>query len=164
MERTEGPTALALSRQNIAVFSKADPDWKSTIRTGAYVAKQCEGLPDAVLIATGSEVGLALEAAALLAASSDEKTRGKKIRVVSMISKELFESQPAAIRDAIVPPCTQVFICEAGVRFGWEGWAKVENILSIDRFGASGPAAKVAEHLGMTAPALARLLSTSFGL
>jgi transketolase len=159
MERTEGPTAFALSRQNIEVFPKADPDWKNTIRTGAYIAKQCEGAPDAVLIATGSEVGLALEALALLAASSDEKARGKKIRVVSMLSKELFESQPAAIRDAIVPPGTQVFVCEAGVRFGWEGWAKTENILSIECFGESGPAAKVAEHLGMTAPALAGKVS-----
>jgi transketolase len=159
MERTEGPTALALSRQNITVFPKSDPDWKSTIRTGAYVAKQCEGVPDAVIIATGSEVGLALEAA--VAASSDEKSQGKRIRVVSMISKELFESQPAAIRDAIVPPSAQVFVCEAGVRFGWERWAKTENILSIDRFGESGPAAKVAEHLGMTSLALSEQLQMS---
>jgi transketolase len=145
MEYTEGPTVLALSRQNLTVFPKADPDWKNTVRTGAYIVKQVEGEPDAVIIATGSEVELALKAA--------EKT-DKKIRVVSMISKELFESQPAQIRETIVPPGTRVIVCEAGVRNGWERWAKPEDILSIDRFGESGPAAKVAEHLGMTVNAL----------
>jgi transketolase len=151
LERTEGPTALALSRQNLAVFPKADPDWKNTIRTGAYIAKQAEGNLDAVIIATGSEVGLALEAV--------EKIGGKKIRVVSMLSKELFENQSAAIRDAIVPPGTRVIVCEAGVRSGWERWAKPEDILSIERFGESGPAAKAAEHLGFTAEALVKIIN-----
>jgi len=150
MEYAKGPSALALSRQNLAVFPKADPDWKNTIRTGAYIVKQAEGgNPDAVIIATGSEVSLALEAAS----KSD-----KKIRVVSMICKELFESQPAAIRDAIVPPGTRAIVCEAGVRNGWERWAKPEDILSIDRFGESGPAVKAAEHLGMTADALVKII------
>jgi transketolase len=150
MEHTKGPSALALSRQNLAVFPKADPDWKNTIRTGAYIVKQAEGgNPDAVIIATGSEVNLALEAAA---------KAGKKITVVSMICKELFESQPAAIRDAIIPPGVRAIVCEAGVRSGWERWAKPEDILSIDRFGESGPAAKAAEHLGMTADALVKII------
>jgi transketolase len=151
MEHTGGPTALALSRQNLTVFPKADPDWKHTIRTGAYIVKQAEGKADALIIATGSEVGLALEAV--------EKAAGKKLCVVSMISKELFEAQPAAIRDAIVPPGTRVIVCEAGVRSGWERWAKPEDILSIDRFGESGPAAKAAEHLGFTAEALVRIIN-----
>jgi len=151
MEHTECPVVLALSRQNITVYPKADPDWKNTIRTGAYIVKQTEGIPDAVIIGTGSEVSVALSAA--------EKITGKKIRVVSMISKELFESQPAAIRNAIVPPDTRVFVCEAGVRSGWERWAKPEDILSIERFGESGPAAKAAEHLGMTVDALTKIIS-----
>jgi transketolase len=155
LERTEGPTALALSRQNLTVFPKADPDWKHTIRTGAYIVKQAEGNPDAVIIATGSEVGLALEAAAKAAA----KAAGKKLRVVSMISKELFEAQPAAIRDAVIPPGTRVIVCEAGVHCGWERWAKPEDILSIDRFGESGPAARAVEHLGFTADALVKIIA-----
>jgi len=150
MELTETPTAIALSRQNVAVFEKADPNWRDTIRPGAYVVKQVTGTPDAVVIATGSEVGLALEAAA--------KAGSGKLRVVSMVSRELFESQPAAIRDAIVPPGTRVVVCEAGVRSGWERWAKPEDILSIERFGESGPAPKVAEHLGMTVDALLRII------
>jgi transketolase len=76
-----------------------------------------------------------------------------------MISRELFESQPAAIQDAIVPPGTRVIVCEAGVKNGWERWAKPEDILSIDRFGVSGPAAKAGEYLGMTASALAGIIN-----
>jgi transketolase len=155
MEHTEGPTVLALSRQNITVFPKADPDWKNTIRTGAYIVKQpsnegADGNPDLVIIATGSEVNIALEAA---------QKSDKKIRVVSMIGKELFESQPAAIRDAIVPVGVRTIVCEAGVRFGWERWAKPEDIHSIDRFGVSGPADKAGEYLGMTAAALAAIIN-----
>jgi transketolase len=149
MERQDGPTALALTRQNTVVFPKADPDWKNTIRTGAYIAQKAEN-PDLVLIATGSEVNLALEAAKLAAEKS-----GKKIQVVSMISRELFESQGEALRNAIVPPGVRTVCCEAGVKVGWERWAKPEDIFSIDRFGESGPAAKVAEYLGFTAAALA---------
>jgi transketolase len=152
LERADGPSVLALSRQNLTVFPKADPDWKKTARTGAYIAKQADGgKPDIVIIATGSEVGLALEAV--------EKLPGKKIRVVSMLSRELFESQPTAVRDAVIPPSARVIVCEAGVRSGWERWAKVEDILSIERFGESGPAPKAAEHLGMTADALVKIVS-----
>jgi transketolase len=154
MDRRDGPTALALSRQNIAVFPKEDPEWKNTIRTGAYIVKKAPGgKPDAVIIATGSEVGLALEAAALAAQA------GKKAQVVSMISRELFEAQPRPIQESIVPPGVRVICCEAGVRSGWERWAKPEDILSIDRFGESGPAGKVAEILGLTAGALAALIN-----
>jgi transketolase len=152
MEHTKGPVVLALSRQNITVFPKADPDWRNTIRVGAYIAKQVEGSePDIVIIATGSEVNTALDAAA--------KAADKKIRVVSMISKELFESQPAAIRDAMIPSGARVIVCEAGVKFGWERWAKPEDIHSIDRFGESGPAAKAAEHLGMTTEGLLKIIN-----
>lgn len=150
MARTDGPTALALTRQNVGVFAKADPDWKNTIKTGAYVAKKAAGVPDVVVIATGSEVGLALDAAA--------KVTGKNVQVVSMMSRELFESQPAAVRDAVVPPTARVVVCEAGVRSGWERWADVDDIMSLDRFGESGPAEKVAAHLGFTADALAALI------
>ena len=75
-----------------------------------------------------------------------------------MISRELFESQSEVIRNAIVPPGTRTICCEAGVRSGWERWAKPEDIFSIDRFGESGPAAKVAESMGFTAAALAEII------
>ena len=153
MERKEGPTVLALSRQNTVVFPKEDPEWKNTIRTGAYIVKKAEGFADLVLIATGSELNLALEAVQIVSQNS-----GKKIQVVSMISRELFESQSEVIRHTIVPPGVRVVCCEAGSRSGWERWAKNEDILSIDRFGESGPAASVAQHLGFTAAALAKII------
>ncbi|GHT74105.1 transketolase [Spirochaetia bacterium] len=151
LERRDGPVVLALTRQNVVVYPKEDPDWKNTIRTGAYIAKKA-AKPDVVVIATGSEVALALEAAAL--------AKGKSVQVVSMVSRELFESQPKAVQEAIVPPGVRVVVAEAGVRLGWERWACTEDIFSIDRFGESGPFAKVAESLGFTAAALAKIIET----
>jgi transketolase len=153
MERQSGPTVLALTRQNTTVFPKEDPEWRNTIRTGAYIVRKAEGA-ELVIIATGSDVGMALEAAQQAAAGR----YGKKIQVVSMISRELFESQDEVIRNAIVPPGTRVVCCEAGSRSGWERWAKPEDILSIDRFGESGPAEKVVEHMGFTVAALVKLI------
>jgi transketolase len=152
MDRRDGPTVLALTRQNTTVFPKEDPEWKNTIRTGAYIVKKAPGsTPDTVIIASGSEVGLALETLPL----APEKT----VQVVSMISRELFESQPRPIQESIIPPGVRVICCEAGVKSGWERWAKPEDILSIDRFGESGPAGKVAEALGFTAGALAAIIN-----
>ncbi|MDR0410624.1 MAG: transketolase [Treponema sp.] len=149
MENRDGPTVLALSRQTITVFPKGDPDWKNTIKVGAYIVRK-ENNPDVVIIATGSEVNLALSAATLAEES------GKKVQVVSMICRELFERQPVLIREALVPPSVRVVAAEAGVKSGWEGLA--DAVLSIERFGESGPADKVAEHLGFTVEALAKLI------
>ncbi|MDR2632383.1 MAG: transketolase [Treponema sp.] len=149
LEHQDGPTVLALSRQNLTVFPKEDPDWKNTLRTGAYVVKKGSEAPQLVLIATGSEVTLALEAAG--------QVQGN-IRVVSMISRERFEAQPKAVQEAILPAGVRVICCEAGVKTGWERWAKPEDIFSIDRFGESGPAKEVAHSLGFTSQALAALL------
>ena len=152
MERNDGPTVLALSRQNIEVFSKHDKNWKVNIRKGAYIAAELNPSSkiETVIIASGSEVGLAFEAAT---------ASGKAVRIVSMISRERFESLPENERNSIISPGARVIVCEAGVRQGWERWASPEDILSIDRFGESGPAAKVAEHLGFTKEALVKILS-----
>ncbi|MBP7094609.1 MAG: transketolase [Spirochaetia bacterium] len=152
MERIDGPTVLALSRQNLSVLSKADPDWRNTARCGAYVVRRAEGEPDLVVVATGSEVALALAAA--------DKVAGKKVSVVSMLSRELFLSQPAPVRDAIVPPGARVVAVEAGASQGWERIATSHaDVFAIDRFGESGPGDDVARHLGFTVDALAALLS-----
>ncbi|MDR0597016.1 MAG: transketolase [Treponema sp.] len=154
LENSTGPTVLALSRQNITMFDKGDPDWRNTIRTGAYIVKkEAAAAPDVLIIATGSEVGMALEAAKLA------EQGGKRVRVVSMISRELFEAQPAPVRDALIPPGTRLICCEAGVKSGWERWAKPEDILSVDRFGVSGPAGKAAEALGFTVQALLGIIN-----
>jgi transketolase len=153
LERQDGPAVLALSRQNLTVFPKDDPDWRQTIRTGAYIVKTGDPLGnlDVVVIATGSEVGLALEAAAQVGT--------KKVRVISMVSRELFETQSQTLQDTLIPPGVRVIAVEAGIRLGWERWAKPGDILSVDRFGESGPAGKVAEHLGFTAAALTALIA-----
>jgi transketolase len=155
LARTDGPVCLALTRQNLTVFPKDDPDWKHTVECGAYVAKKGADKPDVTILATGSEVSMALAAAALVPQ--------KKVRVVSVISKELFDSQPAVIRDTIVGGAkgsVRVITAEAGVRVGWEGWtASSDDCFSIDRFGESGPANKVAAHFGFTAEKLAELIA-----
>jgi transketolase len=150
MERTDGPTVLALTRQNLPVFEKADPEWPMSMALGAYVVKNSEAAPDTVVVATGSEVSMALSAVEKLGGAS----ACTGVRVVSMPSRELFLAQPKPIRDAILPPGSRVVAVEAGVAQGWEAVAKSEDILSIDRFGESGPGDDVAKHLGFTVDAL----------
>ncbi|HET7839076.1 MAG TPA: transketolase, partial [Rectinemataceae bacterium] len=155
MERREGPTVIALSRQNLPVVEKDDPEWPYTMGLGAYVVRNTAEKPATVVVATGSELSLALEA--------HERLGGKAgctdVRIVSMPSRELFLSQPKPVRDAIIPPGVRVVAVEAGAAMGWEALAKREDIFSIDRFGESGPANDVAKHLGFTAENLAKLIS-----
>jgi transketolase len=147
VERTDGPSVLALTRQGIAVYPKADPDWRKTIRRGAYVARDCQGTPEVVIVATGSEVSIAIQAAAAL---SD-----RRVRVVSMISRELFLSQPGKFRAELAPAGAKKVIFEAGVTFGWTGpFDESTLVVGIDRFGESGSWQKIAEHFGITAAAL----------
>jgi transketolase len=147
IERRGGPSALALTRQGIAVYPKADAQWRTTVRKGAYIAKDCEGVPDVVIIATGSEVSAALQAAAALT--------DRKVRVVSMISRALFDAQPMDFQRSLVPPTAKKVVFEAGVSFGWKGIADDSTlVVGIDRFGESGPYQQIAEHLGITAASL----------
>jgi transketolase len=147
IERRDGPTALALTRQGIAVYAKADSKWRTSIRRGAYVAKDCQGTPDVVIVATGSEVSVALQAAAALT--------DRKVRVVSMLSRALFDAQPMDVQRLLVPPAARKVVFEAGVSFGWKGLADDSTlVVGIDRFGESGPYQKIAEHLGITAASL----------
>ncbi len=147
MERRDGPTVLALTRQGLPVYAKADAGWKATIRRGAYVAKDCAGAPDLVIIATGSEVSVALQTAAALT--------DRKVRVVSVLSRELYASQPQDFRSKLVPRGAKKVVFEAGVTFGWKNPFDDDTLaVGIDRFGESGPYQKIAEHLGITAGSL----------
>jgi transketolase len=157
MERTDGPTVLALSRQNLEVLAKDDPEWPYTMALGAYVVRNTPKAPDFTVVASGSEVSLALAAADIVIAKHPELS----VRVVSAPDREAFFASPAPVRDAVLAPPARVFVAEAGIGMGWERIAPVENILSIERFGESGPGDKVAEHLGFTAAALAaKMLAT----
>lgn len=150
LERHDGPTALALTRQKLPVYDKADVDWKANIRRGAYVVKDCEGTPEVIIVATGSEVSLAITAAG----STD-----RKVRVISMISRELFLSQNLAFRRNLIPEGIRTIVAEAGVRDGWEGIATGEqDLFTLHTFGASGPGDAVAEYLGFSKDALVRML------
>ena len=151
MERTDGPTAILLSRQNLPVLAKADPDWASTMKVGAYIVKNATKDPDITLVGSGSEVSLAAKAAELVAAKRPELA----INVVSVVDRSAFYAAPAPVRNAILGAPAKVFVAEAGVAMGWERIAAPENILSIERFGESGPGDKVAAHLGLTAEAFA---------
>jgi transketolase len=151
MARKDGPSVLVLGRNNVPVLAKADPNWRKAMAKGAYAVSEPSGAPDVVVVATGSEVSLAIEAA--------KKVPGKMVRVVSMPSRELFYAQPEEARKALLPENARIVVAEAGVAQGWEGIAKRKDIFSIERFGASGPAAEVAKHLGFTAEKLTEMIS-----
>ena len=138
-----GPTALLLTRQALPVLAGTDD-----VAYGGYVLADADGRPDVILIATGSEVPLALEARAELAG------RGIKARVVSLPSWELFDAQPQAYRDTILPPSVLARVAvEAGVPQGWEKYTGAFGaVVGIEnRFGASAPIKVVMEKLGFTA-------------
>lgn len=152
MERKDGPTVLALSRQSLPILPKADPDWENTMRLGAYVIRNSAREPDIVVLATGSEVSLALAAA--------DKVTGKDIRVLSVPSMELFRAQDPALRRVLLPAEARVVTVEAGAAFGWDAFATTPaDILPVDRFGASGPGDRVAAEMGLTVERLVEILS-----
>ena len=144
------PVCMAFSRQGLAVYPKADKDWKKTALKGAYVVQDGGAKPEITVLATGSEVGMALEAA---------KISGKNVRVVSVIDKTLFEKQDESFRSSIIGSSPRIVVAEAGCRYGWEGYAKKEDLFTLDNFGESGPAAKVAEFFHFTAADFAKVLS-----
>ncbi|MCR4821723.1 MAG: transketolase [Treponema sp.] len=152
MEAKDHPVLFALTRQNVPVYAKEDKNWRETIKKGAYVVKTGSENPDVTIVATGSEVNMALEAAA--------KVSGKSIRVVSIMDKNLFEEQSEDFQKKILGGAKRVIVAEAGVKTGWEAYvSSKKDLFTIDRFGESGPAKKVAEHFGFTADKLAQLIN-----
>ncbi len=144
-----GPTVLAFSRQALPNLAGTANGGARGLLRGAYVVSEANGSrPDAIIIATGSEVGLAVEAQQLL------RERGINASVVSMPCWELFEAQEQAYRDEVLPPAVRARVSvEAGVTFGWRRWiGDAGDAIGIDgRFGASAPAATIFEKLGFTA-------------
>jgi transketolase len=148
LERKDGPVGLALSRQDLPVLNRSELGDAAGVERGAYVLwdGNGNGAPELLLLATGSEVWIALEAAKRL---QDE---GISTRVVSMPCWELFEKQPVEYRDSVLPPETEARLSvEAGVGLGWWKWVGQEgDVLSLERFGASAPGTTVLEKLGFT--------------
>ena len=145
IERTDGPTSLALSRQNLPHQAR-DAVQISNIAKGGYVLLDCEGAPDAIIIATGSEIALAMDAAAAL------REKGRQIRVVSMPSTDVFDAQDEAYRDAVLPPSVTARVAvEAGVTAGWLKYVGLDGaVVGIDRFGESAPADEAFKYFGFT--------------
>ncbi len=146
IERVGGPTSLSLSRQNLPHQERSEQQIADIAR-GGYVLSDCEGTPELIFIATGSEVALAMEAAAQLSA------KGRKVRVVSMPSVDVFEAQDEAYREAVLPSAVAARVAiEAGVTTGWYRYVGMRGaVVGIDTFGESGPADEVFRHFGFTA-------------
>lgn len=147
MERTDGPTLLVLTRQNLPVFDRSVVAPADGLLKGGYVLSPEKGaIPRAILLATGSEVQLVLEAQKRLAAE------GIDARVVSLPSWELFREQPAEYREQVLPPdVTSRLAVEAGASLGWREWvADRGGIIALDRFGASAPAGELFRRFGFT--------------
>ncbi len=149
LERTTGPTEIILSRQKVdSPPRKASPD--EVARGGYVLVREDGGPPDVVFLATGSEVGLAVAAARALA---QDKLR---VRVVSLPCLEVFERQDPAWRAEVLPKAGRRVSIEAGRTTLWKSWVGEDGLtIGIDHFGASAPAAVIAEHLGFTAPLVA---------
>ena len=156
----ERPVCLVLSRQNLPTLEDPAVERRDSLARGAYVLRDPEGLDvRSILIATGAEVHLALEAQKELA------TQGIGARVVSMPSWELFAEQDAGYQESVLPPgITARVSIEAGSTFGWERWIGREGVpCGLDRFGASAPGGKVMEELGFTTERVVRTVRTILG-
>ena len=142
----EGPTSLALTRQSVPHQPRSAAQ-VAAIRRGGYTLIDCEGVPECIVIATGSEVGLAAEAVREL------HKRGRRVRLVSMPSCEVFARAEASYREQVLPASVRKRVAvEAGVSAYWKQFVGLDGrVIGIDRFGASGKAPDLFKHFGFTA-------------
>ena len=143
IERKDGPSTLIFSRQGLPHNPRTSAQIEAIAR-GGYVLSDSDGQPEVIIIATGSEVDLAIKAAAEL--------KGKKVRVVSMPSTNVFDAQDEAYRESVLPAAvTKRVVIEAGVTDTWWKYAGSEGkILGLDRFGESAPAGALFKEFGFT--------------
>lgn len=156
LESRDTPTCLSLSRQKLPFFSR-DDNQIAAIARGGYVLRDCQGTPEIILLATGSEVALAVEAAEQLTA------RGRRVRVVSMPCAEIFDAQDAAWKESVLPDAVRCRLAvEAASSDYWRKYVGLDGeVLGLDRFGASAPGKAMFEHYGFTA---AHVLETAEAL
>jgi transketolase len=146
IEHRSGPTALALTRQNLPHQSRST-EQIAAIKRGGYALIECDGTPECIVIATGSEVGIAAQAVRELG------ERGRRVRLVSMPSFEAFARNDVAYRERVLPPAVRKRVAvEAGVTAIWRQFVGAEGrIIGLDHFGASGKGADLFKHFGFTA-------------
>ena len=148
LEYTDGPALLVLTRQALPTIKRNDENVASLVMKGAYIISDSQKeMPDTIIMATGSEVHIALESQEMLQAQDIDA------RVVSMPSWELFEQQDQSYRDKVLPPeVTSRISIEAAAPFGWERWVGTKGVsIGLNRFGASAPYKEIYRHLGLTA-------------
>ncbi|MGF6190563.1 transketolase [Serratia sp. 2723] len=145
IERNDGPTTLVFSRQNLTQQPRTAEQLANVYR-GGYVLKDCTGTPDVILIATGSEVGITVEAADKLTAE------GRKVRVVSMPSTDAFDKQDAAYRESVLPAAVSARVAvEAGIADYWYKYVGLNGaIVGMTTFGESAPAEQLFKEFGFT--------------
>ncbi len=145
IERNDGPTALVFTRQGLP-HQERDTEQVDAIDRGGYVLRNCEGTPELILIATGSEVQLAVEAAGELAG------KGRQVRVVSMPATQIFDAQDKEYRDSVLPPAVTARVAvEAGHGDFWHKYVGLDGaIVAMESFGASGKAVDLFKHFGFT--------------
>ena len=143
IKRMDGPTSLIFSRQGLPHQERSE-EQLAAVAKGGYVLKDCDGTPEAIIIATGSEVGLAMDAAAALG--------DKKVRVVSMPSTDAFDAQDEAYKDSVLPKAVRARVAvEAGVTDGWRKYVGLEGVVvGLDRFGESAPGGELFKYFGFT--------------
>jgi transketolase len=159
-DNVDGPVCLVLTRQDVPILDRTGLVSRGDLARGGYVVAEAPGGdPEVILVASGSEVAVTLEARSRLARD------GVAARVVSMPSFELFEAQDEGWRDTVLPPAVSARVCiEAGTGLGWERYAGPNGeVLSIERFGASAPGAEVLERLGVTPHDVVRAALASLG-
>ena len=146
IERRTGPTALVFTRQALPQQTRS-AEQQAAVRRGGYVLIDCAGAPEALVIATGSEVGIAAQAVKSL------NERGRRVRLVSMPATDIFDAQDAAYRETVLPKAVgRRLAVEAGATLGWWRYVGSEGrVLGIDHFGASGKASDLFPHFGFTA-------------
>ncbi|MCH4169304.1 MAG: transketolase, partial [Streptococcaceae bacterium] len=146
LQTTDKPTALILTRQNLAVIEGTKENARQNVAKGGYVVSAEEGTLDGVLLATGSEVKLAIDAQVAL------KQQGKHVRVISLPSFDLFEAQDAEYKEGVLPKeVTKRLAIEAGTSYGWGQYVGLEGgTVTVDRYGASAPGDKIFEEYGFT--------------
>ena len=154
MQSKTTPVCLILSRQNLPVVKKHDTHWKENFSKGAYTVHKPDGKIDITILATGSEVSLALDALKL--------SKNKNVQIISVTCKELLEQMKQGELETLFDgklESRKVITCEAGIRQGWEHWCKDKhNCFSLECFGLSGKGSEVASRLSFTAQDLACLI------